>query len=100
MSTVCRTTPDELANAYNALVVKCFGMEALKRGFAPPGPSYNLVMTQSFVMMVPRSKEASGPASINAMGFAGSFFVRSKEELSFIMEEGPLQVLAEVGYPW
>jgi sulfate adenylyltransferase (ADP) / ATP adenylyltransferase len=61
--------------------------------------SYNTIATKEFIMVVPRSKEGSGPVSCNAMAFAGSFFVRSKDELQFIKEKGPFEILKDVGVP-
>lgn len=61
--------------------------------------SYNLVMTREFIMIVPRSHDSIGPVSCNAMAYAGSFFVRSIEELEFIRKEGPMKILSRVGYP-
>jgi len=59
--------------------------------------SYNTIATKQFIMVVPRSKEGSGPLSCNAMAFAGSFFVRGTDELAFIKESGPFKILKEVG---
>jgi len=59
--------------------------------------SYNTIATKQFIMVVPRSKEGSGPLSCNAMAFAGSFFVRGTDELAFIKEKGPFKILQDVG---
>ncbi len=59
--------------------------------------SYNTIATKEFIMVVPRSKEGSGPVSCNAMAFAGSFFVRGVDELEFIKEQGPFKILKDVG---
>ncbi|CAL8462928.1 g2462 [Coccomyxa elongata] len=79
----------------------------LKAAFSPttvpddaPVESYNMVLTSSFMMLVPRSREIYGPVAVNSMGFAGSMLVRSKEELDFLRAESPMQVLAAVGVPW
>lgn len=79
----------------------------LKAAFSPatvpddtPVKSYNMVLTNSFMMLVPRSREIYGPVDVNSMGFAGSMLVRSKEELDFLRAESPMQVLAAVGVPW
>ena len=61
--------------------------------------SYNTIATKEFMMVVPRSKEGSGPVSCNAMAFAGSFFVRGTDELEFIKEKGPFEILKAVGVP-
>lgn len=62
--------------------------------------SYNVVLTSSYMMLVPRSKEVYGLVAVNSMGFAGSMLVRSKAELDFIRSESPMRILAAVGIPW
>jgi sulfate adenylyltransferase (ADP) / ATP adenylyltransferase len=86
--------------AYNAMVSSCFGEAPLQRGSFADDQSYNLILTNLYMMLVPRSRESWGPVGLNAMGFAGSFFVRSQEELSHIEQKSGLQVLSEVGVPW
>ena len=61
---------------------------------------YNVVLTNEYMMVVPRSRETCGPVSVNSMGFAGSLFVRSQAELDHIKEQGPLRILSDVGLPW
>ena len=45
-----------------------------------PAP-YNLLVTRRWMLRVPRSRERFGTISINALGFAGSLFVRDEEEM-------------------
>ena len=61
---------------------------------------YNVILTDKFMMVVPRSQESWGPVSVNSMGFAGSLFVRSQAELDYIRKEGAMAVLSKVGLPW
>lgn len=63
-------------------------------------PSYNMLLTRQHMVMVPRRSEYSGPVGINSVGFAGSFFVRSQEELDYVRTVGPMHILAQVGEPW
>ena len=63
----------------------------------PPAP-YNLLATRDWMLMVSRSREHFGPTSINALGFAGSLFVRDQSELAAISERGPLNVLTDVAW--
>lgn len=66
-----------------------------------PGlPSYNLVATPGLAVLMPRRAESYGPVAVNSMGLAGSFFVRSREELELVRSVGPMHVLAGVGVPW
>ena len=61
--------------------------------------SYNLVITQEWLLIVPRSKESYGPIGINAMGFAGTFLVRTEEELDFVLRQSsPFDILTDVCY--
>ncbi len=64
----------------------------------PPAP-YNLLVTRDWMLMVPRSREHFGPTSINALGFAGSLFVRHQAELAAIRARGPMSMLADVARP-
>ncbi|GAB4819124.1 hypothetical protein N2152v2_006170 [Parachlorella kessleri] len=64
------------------------------------GFSYNMLLTRRFLLLVPRSAEADGPVSCNSVAFAGSFFVRSREELEYVKGRGPMAVLTAVGFPW
>lgn len=62
--------------------------------------SYNLLLTTEWMMAVPRRQESAGPVSVNALGFAGTFLLRSEEEISYIRNLGFLAVLQVVGMPW
>lgn len=62
--------------------------------------AYNVVFTTKWLMVVPRStpyyKEKLG---INAAGFTGLILAKNKELHDLIIEDGPLNVLAAVGFP-
>jgi sulfate adenylyltransferase (ADP) / ATP adenylyltransferase len=60
-----------------------------------PAP-YNLLVTRRWMLAVPRSRERFGTISINALGFAGSLFVRDEEELQDLREAGPMRALRAV----
>lgn len=60
--------------------------------------SWNLVMTTQWMMMVPRLTERLDAVSLNALGYAGTLLVRSKEELEQVSEVGPMKILAATGY--
>lgn len=59
--------------------------------------AYNLLLTRSALLMVPRSRESVEDVSINALGFAGSFFVGARARIETIRRVTPLGVLAAVG---
>ncbi len=69
------------------------------RNTAPRKPEpYNLLATRSWMLMVPRSRECFDSVSINALGFAGSLFVRDAGQIDTIRRHGPMTVLRAVGY--
>ena len=58
--------------------------------------SYNLIITQNWMLMVSRAKERSyNKFDLNSVAYAGLLMVRNQEELRFIKEVGPLQVLKD-----
>jgi ATP adenylyltransferase len=60
-----------------------------------PAP-YNLLVTRRWMLAVPRSRERFGTISVNALGFAGSLFVRDEEEMQDVRDAGPMRVLRAV----
>jgi ATP adenylyltransferase len=68
-------------------------MEAL----GASGRPYNLLVTRGWMMFVPRVREHFESVSVNALGFAGSLFVRNERELRLVKRAGPMQVLCDVG---
>lgn len=69
--------------------------EAARRQRRP----YNLLVTRSWMLLVPRSRECCEGFSVNALGYAGALLVRSREQLESVRRRGPMSVLAEVGFP-
>ena len=67
-------------------------------GSLQSGP-YNLLLTRRWMLLVPRSQEFVVGASVNALGFAGALLVRDEEQKRRLLEIGPLESLARVGYP-
>lgn len=57
---------------------------------------YNLLLTRRWMLLVPRSRERFDSISVNALGFAGSLFVRDDEQLTAIERVGPLALLTAV----
>jgi ATP adenylyltransferase len=62
------------------------------------GP-YNLLVTRRWMLLVPRSRERFGAVSINALGFAGSLFVRDESEMAALRAAGPMKALQAVAVP-
>lgn len=67
-------------------------------GTAPPRQSapYNLLMARNWMLLVPRSRERFEGVSVNALGFAGSLFVKDRDQLARIRAAGPMAVLEAV----
>lgn len=63
---------------------------------ADPMPAYNLLLTREGLMLVPRSCEKREDISVNALGFAGSLFVRRPEQIERLRAIGPLALLTSV----
>ena len=58
---------------------------------------YNLLVTRRWMLLVPRSREHVERISVNALGFAGSLFVRDETQLDALLRHGPMHILCEVG---
>ena len=63
------------------------------------GP-YNLLVTRGWMLLVPRTREHFGTISVNALGFAGSLFVRDETEMDALRAAGPMSVLRAVAVPY
>ncbi|ENO88148.1 ATP adenylyltransferase family protein [Thauera linaloolentis] len=66
---------------------------------ANPMPPYNLLASRGWLLVVPRRQEKWQDVSVNALGYAGSLFVRHPSQIERLRAEGPLAVLAAVGFP-
>ncbi|WP_109480322.1 DUF4922 domain-containing protein [Paraburkholderia sp. C35] len=58
---------------------------------------YNLLVTRDWMLLVPRSAERVEGVSVNALGFAGSLFVRDAGHLALLEQLGPMNVLQRAG---
>jgi ATP adenylyltransferase len=54
---------------------------------------YNLLVMSAGLLLVPRSREFVEGISVNALGFAGSLFVRDEEQMRVIESLGPMNLL-------
>lgn len=83
----------EMHERYRELLAHC-GISALAddRQSMP----YNLLATRRWMLVVPRRRERAEGISINALGFAGSLFVRNDEELERVRRAGPMNLLRAV----
>jgi ATP adenylyltransferase len=60
---------------------------------------YNLLIAEDWLLAVPRVAECFGSVSVNALGFAGSLFVKDRERLEAVRAAGPMAVLRAVAGP-
>lgn len=83
--------------------------QQLRENSLPLDTSYNFLMTQDFMMLVPRSKESATiqhkgkqfEFSINSLGFAGSMLCKTQEELEALeAQENLMDMLTQVGVAW
>ncbi|MCZ7563316.1 MAG: phosphorylase [Burkholderiales bacterium] len=89
-------TPARLAALYRALL-EAIGVRALERGGMPSQSSpYSLLVAERWMLAVPRVREHFGTISVNALGFAGSLFVRDADELAALRRAGPMAALRAV----
>ena len=56
-------------------------------------------MTHEWLLLVPRRQECEAGISINALGFAGSLFVRDQAQWALLQRQGPMAVLRAVTLP-
>jgi ATP adenylyltransferase len=57
---------------------------------------YNLLVARRWMLLVPRLRERCESLTVNALGFAGSLFARTREEVELIRTRGPMNVLRAV----
>jgi sulfate adenylyltransferase (ADP) / ATP adenylyltransferase len=70
------------------------GLKALwTDGHSRQSGPYNLLATRRWMLLVPRRKERFASISVNALGYAGSLFVRDRAQLDLLKRAGPMAVL-------
>ena len=60
--------------------------------------AYNMLATRDWMMIVPRSQESFSSISINSLGFAGSLFVRDRQQIKLLQEMKPMTILSKVAF--
>jgi ATP adenylyltransferase len=68
-------------------------------GFQHQSAPYNLLVTRRWMLLVPRAAERVDGISLNALGFAGSLFVRDAQQLATLAQIGPMTALSRVALP-
>ena len=64
---------------------------------AHPFP-YNLLLTPSWMLLVPRRLEACHGINVNGLGFAGYLLAKTTEQLEYLRRNGALHVLSQVAF--
>ncbi len=86
---------EELA-LYRACLAR-LGIEPVAAGGpARQSAPYNLLLTRDWMLVVPRVRECCDGISINALGFAGSLFLRDVAQLRRVRALGPMTLLRAV----
>jgi sulfate adenylyltransferase (ADP) / ATP adenylyltransferase len=84
------------AERYRALFAAA-GLQAIDAiGQAQLSAPYNLLITPRWMLLVPRSAERVERVAVNALGFAGSLFVRDAAQMQTVERLGPMNVLRQV----
>ncbi|WP_432260242.1 ATP adenylyltransferase family protein [Cupriavidus sp. TMH.W2] len=68
------------------------GTVEIEGGLRQSAP-YNLLILSAGLLLVPRSRECVEGISVNALGFAGSLFVRNAAQMRTIENLGPMRLL-------
>ena len=86
-------------DCYHALL-GAIGLRAIEvNGELHTSAPYNLLVAPRWMLLVPRSSERVEGISVNALGFAGSLFVRDAAQMDVIKRLGPMTVLQRVAVP-
>ena len=81
---------------YLGMLERC-GLRTRERdGIELQSAPYNLLVQRGWMLRIPRSKEHWEQISVNALGYAGSLFVRDGDELRRVVETGPMGVLERI----
>jgi sulfate adenylyltransferase (ADP) / ATP adenylyltransferase len=84
-------------DCYRALL-EAAGLQAVEiNGELHHSAPYNLLVTRRWMLLVPRSVERADGISVNALGFAGSLFVRDAAQMQVVRQIGPINLLQRVG---
>ncbi|MEZ0603932.1 DUF4922 domain-containing protein [Paraburkholderia sp. IW21] len=86
-------------DCYHALL-EATGLRAIEvNGELHQSAPYNLLVTRRWMLLVPRYSECVEGISVNALGFAGSLFVRDAAQMEIVKRLGPMSVLQRVAIP-
>ncbi len=87
--------PDRLYQHYRSLLDRIDVRPLEGEGPERQSKPYNLLVSRRWMLVVPRRIECVDGISINALGFAGSLFVKDAAGLAAIRRRGPMNLLCE-----
>ncbi len=90
------STPADILRCYRELLQQTGITIAGTESNDSRTPPYNLLITRRWLLLVPRTTEFYRTISVNSLGFAGSLFVRTEEEMELIRKTGPMRILQHV----
>ena len=90
--------PDEEANLLHDLYRSLASRLGLGNQSSqhPPAIPYNLLLTQSWMALIKRSREKVRGFSVNALGFAGYLLATNRSDLAWLQRHGGEQLLRQV----
>lgn len=94
-----QVTAPLLHDVYRELLRRCNISGAAAADGEVHSAPYNLLVRRRWMLVVPRSRACFGSIAVNGLGFAGTLFVRSQEDLEHVRAVGPMQVLRAVTMP-
>jgi ATP adenylyltransferase len=87
---------DDMHALYRALLRQAGIAAVPSAGGESHAAPYNLLVRRGWMWVVPRTQPCFETIPLNALGFAGSLFVRSTRDLDRVRTVGPMQVLRAV----
>jgi ATP adenylyltransferase len=93
-----RCDPESLRRTYLGLLGRIGVGPRVGAGDLQSAP-YNLLVTRRWMMAVPRVCECVEGVSVNALGFAGSLFVKDATQMAAIRRRGPMAILIAAAGP-
>ena len=99
LATQPRAFAEALYEGYQT-ALQATGIEAIRvDGAIHQSAPYNLLVTHDWLLLIPRRQADFAGIAINALGFAGSLFVKDREQLTLLRRQGPLAALRAVARP-
>jgi ATP adenylyltransferase len=87
----------EVAHGLYLDLLERIGIRPVEReGDSRQSAPYNLLLARGWMLAVPRVEECFEGISVNALGFAGSLFVKDRDQLGRIRAAGPMRALRAV----